>query len=493
MTVFLREARVIMDLISSPTVILGGGFVGLFTALHLGQENYPGPVLLIDPNDRFTFKPLLYELLTGELHRDQICPRYRDLLVEKRVSFLQDSVEEIDLPNRRFTLASGASHTYSHLVLALGSQPTYFNIPGTADYVLPFASAMDALTLKARLQDCLHTAVQTPDLQQRQPLLTVAIIGAGPAGVELAATLADLLPVWLDEMGGDIEEIRVVLVNRGHEILKGDINSRLRSVARQSLGDRTVAVELVLDAAVKTITSIGVEYQQQDSLHFLPAMTVVWTGGTKPHPLLQKLSIAADHRDRQGRVRVLPTLQLPEYPEVFVGGDCALVTSAPQPPTAQVAYQQGKAIAHNLKALNQRRYPLPSRVNLRGTLMKLGIGEGVANLFDRLEVKGEAGHLLRQATYLELLPKPLHNLKQTTEWFADELLQRHQTKSLHPSREGRTPLLAGITATVASLLLATPLIWRAAQPEHFQQNMTDTGLPELMNQLSDHTPPKPIF
>jgi demethylphylloquinone reductase len=217
---------------------------------------------------------------------------------------------------------------------------------------------------------------------------------------------------------------------------------------------------------------------------------VVWTGGTRPHSLLQKLAITAENRDKSGRLRVLPTLQLPEYPEVLVGGDCAFVTAAPQPPTAQVAYQQGKAIAQNLQALASQRYPLPSQVNLRGTLMKLGIGEGVANLFDRLEVKGEAGHLLRQATYLELLPKPLHNLKHTAEWFTDELLQRHQTKSLHPHRQGRTPLLAGMTATVASLLLAVPLIWRAAQPEHFQEKMVDTGLPQLMNQLSDQKAPQ---
>jgi NADH dehydrogenase len=148
-----------------------------------------------------------------------------------------------------------------------------------------------------------------------------------------------------------------------------------------------------------------------------------------------------------------------------------------------VAYQQGKAIAHNLKAFSQRRYPLPSRVTLRGTLMKLGIGDGVANLFDRLEVKGEAGHLLRQATYLELLPKPLHNLKHTAEWFTDELLQRHQARSLHPNRAGRTPLIAGITATMASVVLAFPLIWRAARPEQFQRNMAETGIPAMIDRL----------
>lgn len=89
-----------------------------------------------------------------------------------------------------------------------------------------------------------------------QHLLTVAIIGAGPARVELAATLADILPVWYDMIGGDYEQIRVVLVNRSDEILKGDINSSLRQTAEKSLSDRTVKVELLLNAAVTKVTPL---------------------------------------------------------------------------------------------------------------------------------------------------------------------------------------------------------------------------------------------
>ncbi len=468
---------------SPPTVILGGGFVGLFTALHLGRQNYPRPVVLIEQRDRFTFKPLLYELLTGEMHLEQICPSYIDLLSGSKVAFVQDRVQSLDLQQRRVVLESGTTYDYGNLVLALGSQATYFDTPGAAENALPFTSASEALTLKMRLQDCLQTALQTQDPQQRSALLTVAIIGAGPAGVELACTLADILPVWYDMLGGDYEEIRVVLVNRSNEILKGDINSRLRQTAQKSLSDRTVAVELLLDAAVSAITPMGVEYTQQGQSHFLPAMTIAWTGGTQTHPLLMALPIAPENRNQRGQLKVMSTLQLPEYREVFVGGDCAYVSEAPQPPTAQVAYQQGKAIAHNLKALTEGRTPVAAQVNLRGTLMKLGIDEGVANVFDRFEVKGEAGHLIRQATYLELLPKPIYNLKATAEWFTDELLQRHQPQSIHPKQNGRTPLVAGITATLASLLIATPLIWRAAQPQQFQQQMTGTGIPTLIDQL----------
>lgn len=473
-----------MNSSSQPTIIVGGGFVGLFTALHLEQQNYPQPILLIEPRDRFVFKPLLYELLTGELHHKQVCPTYTELLANRSISLVQDAVQTLDLDQRWVQLSSGQSYTYGKLVLALGSQATYFNTPGAMDYAFPFTSDLEAIALRNHLQMCLKRARQTTHPEERLQLLTVAIVGAGPAGVELACTLADILPVWYDELGGNYEEIRIVLVNRSGEILKGDINSRLRETAQRALNQRTIPVELLLNTAVFTIHPNGMDYEQQGKAEFLSAQTIAWTAGTQPHSLLKQLPVTPDQRNRRGQLQVLPTLQLPGFLDVFVGGDSAYVSEAPQPATAQVAYQQGKAIAHNLQAISAGHAPHPAQVTLRGTLMKLGIGEGVANVFDRLEVKGELGHLIRQATYLELLPTPIHNVKATAEWFSDRLLQRHQPQSLHPNHQQRTPLIAGAIATAASVFLALPLVWRAAQPQQFQSTLSWTGVPTLLNRLA---------
>ncbi|HEY9624869.1 MAG TPA: NAD(P)/FAD-dependent oxidoreductase [Crinalium sp.] len=469
---------------SHPTVILGGGFVGLFTALHLRQQNYPHSIVLVDQRDRFTFKPLLYELLTGELHAEQICPSYAELLSDPNLSFVQDSVDSIDLIQKRVVLASGKQLDYGKLVLALGSQTTYFNTPGAADYAFPFATAENAIALRDHLKSSLEKARLTRDPEQRLQLLTVAIIGAGPAGVELACTLADILPVWYDELGGNYEDLRIVLVNRSSDILNGDINSRLRDHAKDSLANRTIPVELLLDAAVTAITVDGVEVMQQGNPTLLPAHTVAWTGGTAVHPLLKTLPIAPENRNRRGQLHVLPTLQLPDFPEVFVGGDGAYVADHPQPATAQVAYQQGKAIADNLRAIADGKPPQPAQIHLRGTLMKLGIGEGIANIFNRFTVQGDLGHLIREATYLELLPTPIHNVKTTAEWLTDELFQRHQPKTIHPDRVGKTPILAGTMAVLAGVMISMPLIWRAAQPDAFQQSFSWTGIPTLLNQLA---------
>jgi NADH dehydrogenase len=470
---------------NKPTIILGGGFVGLFTALHLSQQNYHHPIVLIEPRERFSFKPLLYELLSGELHCQQVYPAYKDLLAGSGITWLQDKVQRIDLYQQQ-VMTSNQTYDYGNLVLALGSQTTYLNTPGAAEYALPLTSGAEAIALRQHLQHCLRLARQTADPQQRQQLLTVAIIGAGPAGIELACTLGDLLPLWYEELGGDGEEIRVVLVNRSRELLKGDINSRLRCRAQRALRRRVVPVELLFDASVVAIHPDGVDYQQSGNadgtMQTLRAGTIAWTAGTAPHPLLMQLPMAVEQRDRRGRLLVTPSLQLPDFPEVFAAGDCATSADNPQPPTAQVAYQQGKAIAQNLQAIATGRPPKTATVHLRGTLMKLGLNEGIANLFNKIEIKGQPGHLIREATYLELLPTPAHNLKNTADWLTDELFHRHRPFS--HAQLGQTPWLSGMATLAASLLLATSFAWRAAQPQQFQQTLSWTGVPTLLNHLA---------
>ncbi|WP_414752320.1 NAD(P)/FAD-dependent oxidoreductase [Anabaena sp. CCY 9910] len=467
-----------MQQASHPTVILGAGFAGLFTALHLSQQNYSYPIILIEQRDRFSFKPLLYELLSGELHSEQVYPPYQELLAGSKVKFVQDTVQSIDIHHQRVDTVSGQAFHYSNLVLALGSKTTYFATPGAAEYAMPFTSGEQAIALRQHLRHKLYQAIQTPDLERRRLLLTVAIIGAGPAGIELACTLADLLPIWYDELGGDGSEIHVVLVNRSREILKGDVNSHLRCTVEHAMKNRLIPVDFLFDAAVTKITPEGVEYRRQEQIQMLQAGTIAWTAGTAPNPLLMELPVSQN----RGRLVVKPTLQLSNFPEIFAAGDCATDSDHPQPPTAQVAYQQGIAIAQNLQRISQNKPTIPVQVQLRGTLMKLGLNEGVANLFNKVQIKGQAGHLIREGTYLQLLPNSAHNLKVTTEWLTDELFQRHRAAT--PMQLGQTPWLSGVATTAAALIFATPLVWRAAQPTQFQQNLSWTGVPTLLNHLT---------
>jgi NADH dehydrogenase FAD-containing subunit len=418
------------DLIQQ-TVIIGGGFAGLFTAVRLSRSNYPHSVILIDREERFRFKPLLYDYFSGQMDEPQVMPRFEALLKGSGVTFVQDTVEGIDLHQQQVNLGSGTPCPYSNLVLALGSVTGYFGVEGAKDYALPFREGKDAIALDHRLRECLNQAIQTDNPEKRPHLLTFVIIGGGPTGVELAATLGDLLPPWYEAMGGQPQEIRVVLINRGADILKGDINDPLRDTAREQLQSRVVEVEILTEAQAVAVHPDSVEYEQGDQVKTLPAATIVWTAGTATHPLIKDLPIADGNRDRKGRPLVKSTMQLLDFPEVLAGGDCAAVEDHSLPPTAQVAHQQGEAIASNLQALVEGKKLKPAEVGIRGTLMKLGLEEAAANISNQVEVNGEVGHLIRQGTYMNILPTPLRDLKLTAKWFNEEVYQEYVEPQLN--------------------------------------------------------------
>ncbi len=462
---------------NEPTVIVGGGFVGLFTALHLRNSSYPQPVVLIDPHQRFVFKPLLFESLTDEMQANQVLPRYADLLQGSEVSFVEGTVTSIDLQQRQVHLDSGLHYDYGYLVLGVGGVQGYFGTEGAEDNAFPFRTQEDAVTLQKQLRDCLQRASQERDAAKRRTLLTFAVIGAGPSGVEMAATLADLLPFWYQPLGGNLQEIRVVLVNRSQDILKGDINAHLQHTALTALKERTIPVELLLGAEVSAVRPDQLEYRLkgQDKLQILLTNTIIWTAGTATHPLLSSLTIPEKHRDRHGRPLVESTLQLPDFPEVFAAGDCATMQPSPLPSLAQVAYQQGRAIAQNLSALQEGKAPSPAQVKLRGTLMKLGIRNGVANLFDKYEIKGEVGDLIRNATYLEMLPTPVHDLKATAEWITDEIFHRyHKPEAISAASQDAQRsnwILKGVIIAIV-LGLGGVLLWKVLAPPQPQSPPT---------------------
>jgi demethylphylloquinone reductase len=406
---------------ASQTIILGGGFTGLFTALYLSHQHYSERIILIDPSEHFVFRPLLFEFLNGQMDTEQVCPRYQELLQGSGVTFMQEMAEGIDLEERKVKLNSGSTYPYKQLVLALGSTSGYFGTPGAAEYSFTFRRRQDALALRQHLLQALQRASQSEDSQLRRKLLTVAIVGAGPTGVELAATLADWLPAWYAELGGNSQEVHVVLMNRSQEILSGDVNTRLNQTAHTALKQRTIPVELLMNAPVTALHPGEVEYRHNGQYTILEAETIVWTGGTATNPLMKTLSIAEKHRDKHGRPLITPTLQLMDNPEVFAGGDCAALQKS-EPALAQVAYQQAKTIAHNLIATSKGALPEVSHVTLRGTLMKLGAEEGAAEIYDKYEIKGRVGHMVRTLTYLEMLPTSVHNLKVTAKWLGDEVV-----------------------------------------------------------------------
>ncbi|MBD2256039.1 FAD-dependent oxidoreductase [Pseudanabaena sp. FACHB-2040] len=142
-------------------LILGGGFVGLFTALHLRQLQCSCPVILVDRSWSFVFKPLLYELLSSEVKLELICPTYDELLHNSGVTFVLGAVESIDLRQKQVQLNSGLQYSYRHLVMALGSTTGYLGTPGAEDHSFPFRAPDDVFALGQHLRNRLQLAAQT--------------------------------------------------------------------------------------------------------------------------------------------------------------------------------------------------------------------------------------------------------------------------------------------------------------------------------------------
>lgn len=367
--------------------ILGGGFGGLYCALALHRQQAKSRralhITLVEPRDRFTFTPLLYELLTQELAPWEVAPTYRELLRHTAVDLRQDWVEHIDLPQRTVTLRHGAPLAYDYLVVALGSQMRPPTVSGSQAHSLPFNTLADAEQVERRLAALDH-----------QPTVPVVVAGAGPSGVELACKLADRL--------GSRGQITVV--DRRGEILRS-YPARVQRAAARALAQRGVAV--YLDASIETVDATGLSFGYQGQPHHCPAHLVLWTVGTVPRPWLGP---SGPKPTPLGQYPVRPTLQLLDTDHVFMLGDMAAMPAPGRdraPLTAQAAYQAAPVVAHNIAALIANRPLKPFVYNHLGDMLTLGRGAAVVCGFG-LCITGRLGAFSRRWAYWLRLPTAAH-------------------------------------------------------------------------------------
>ncbi|MEM9905479.1 MAG: FAD-dependent oxidoreductase [Cyanobacteria bacterium P01_D01_bin.44] len=369
--------------------IVGGGFGGLYTALYLRRHRVlkAARVTLVEPRSQFLFTPLMYELLTSELETWEVAPTYSSLIRGTSIDWRQNQATQIDLAQRQVTLGSGEVLTYDYLVMATGARSRPVDIPGVEEHTLGFRSLSEVLTLKARLAQILVA----------YPKVAVTVVGGGPSGVELAAKVADRLG----------RRGQITLVDSGDRILK-PFASGLQKVAIKALQQR--GVQLVLGAQVTQVEATRVLGQQGSEPFELASHLTIWAVGTEPMPWLGQQPLA---RNQQGQCLTLRTLQLMDYPEVFMLGDGAAIApdqkkkSKSAPNTAQAAYQAAATVAHNVSALVQQRRPKPFRYVHLGDMLTLGYG--VAGVWSfGLAQGGQLGGLIRRAVYIHRLPTREH-------------------------------------------------------------------------------------
>lgn len=325
-------------------VVVGAGFGGLEAARNLARAEVR--ITMIDQRNHHLFQPLLYQVATASLPTSEIAWPIRFLLRRhENVTTLLGTVTGVDKASRQVLLAGERPIGFDTLILATGARHSYFGHDEWEPFAPGVKTLEDATRIRRRILSAFEQAEWETDPARRAEWLTFVIIGAGPTGVELAGTIAELAH---DTLRGDFRNIdtrsaRVILVEAGPRILAG-FTEDLSAYAERALA--RLGVEVKLGQPVSECRAEGIVLGGE----LLAARTTLWAAGVAASPAAEWLEASAD---RAGRVRVEPDLTVPGQPDIFVIGDTAFVAGAdgkPVPGVAPAAKQQGLYVADFIKA-----------------------------------------------------------------------------------------------------------------------------------------------
>jgi NADH dehydrogenase len=354
-------------------VIAGAGFGGLTCARAL--KHAPVDVLVIDRNNYHLFTPLLYQVASALLDPGEIARPVRSLIRPfSNVDFKQAEVIGADLHGGRLRTDRGEI-PYDYLVLATGSQSDYFGNPSLARHAFGLKDLEDGLALRNRILSQFESSRWATDAAVRRVLLTFAVVGAGPTGVELAGSLVELIRLVLrkDYRDLDLGEVRVLLLEAAAAPL-GTFVPTLRDAARKSLQKK--GVDVILGAKVESVDEGSIKLIGGQEI---AAGTIIWTAGVRASDLGAALGIELG---RQARIRVEPTLQVPGHPAAFVIGDLAgaIDSEAPLPMLIPVAMQEGRQVAATIAELVGNGRAKAFRYKDPGIMATIGRNSAVAEL-----------------------------------------------------------------------------------------------------------------
>jgi NADH dehydrogenase len=370
-------------------VVAGAGYAGLHVALRLTAKLRDNPVVELTLVDRHDYHQALTELprvAAGTRAADAVRIPLQDVLA-KRVRFVQAEISGFDLPGRQLLTRAGPIG-WSRLVLALGSRPNDFAIPGLAQRALSLYSASDAQRVWAAVNRALDdAAAAAPERQHR--LATVVVGGGGATGVELAGELAEMLPEVARGHGLAPDQPAVLLVEAGPTILAGS-SPQLIDNATRILSD--LGVQVRTNAMVAAATEEGFRLKGGQ---LVEGGVFIWAGGVKAPELVVGSGLPIGHN---GRVKVDRYLRVLDHPEVYVAGDLASVvdprTGHVLPPLAQVALEEGETVARNLDAELEGRPLEAFTFHDKGFVVSVGTRRGVADIAG-ITSGGRLAHLLK--------------------------------------------------------------------------------------------------
>ncbi|WP_311197469.1 NAD(P)/FAD-dependent oxidoreductase [Aestuariimicrobium sp. p3-SID1156] len=380
-------------------VVVGGGFAGLHATMDLTKAGFQ--VTLVDRHPYTTFQPLLYQVATGGLNPGDITYALRRFAAARKNhlgTFRRASVTGIDRENKLVHTDQGEPIPYDYLVLSLGVGANFFGIEGADQYARTIYTRAAALEVRDIIFSGLEQLSSDRDPDRR---FTVAVVGGGATGVEMAGTLAELkseaLPVLYPELRTD--NFRVVLVEMAEALLM-PFDPTLRHYALDELRKRGVDVRL--GTTIKKVEADRVEFANGNSLD---VDVVVWAAGVGAHAVVKDWGLP---QGRGGRILVDPDLRVQGTEDIFACGDCALIEENALPQLAQPAIQQGGHAAKNIVRLSEGEQTEPFHYLDKGTMATIGRNAAVMQLSSKgripeLKVKGYPAWLAWVVVHLRSL------------------------------------------------------------------------------------------
>jgi NADH dehydrogenase len=407
---------------SQPTriVIVGGGYVGMYTALGLQSKLRSGEasVTVVDPQPHMTYQPFLPEAAAGSIEPRHVVAPLRKVL--KRCHVVTGRVTKIEHANKSITLESADGHIeqleYDVLVSALGSIARTLPIPGLPERGIGVKTIGEAIYIRNHVLSRLDQAASTRDPELRRRLLSFVVIGGGYAGIETLAELEDMTRYALRYYENlTPEDMNWVLVEATGRIMP-EVSAKMGVYTVKQLEKR--GIKVFLDTRVKTMEDGHVVLD--DGTEF-DADTIIWTAGVKANPVLRNTDLPLDER---GRVRCTAKLQVEGLPGVWAAGDCAAVPdlsraeedpTATCSPSAQHAVRQAKQLVNNLVATLRGKESKDYFHKYAGSVAGLGLYKGVADVYG-IKLKGFVAWFMHRTYHVSRMPTLNRKLRVIMDW-----------------------------------------------------------------------------
>lgn len=395
-------------------VIVGGGFAGIAAAKAL--RDCDAEVIVIDRRNHHIFQPLLYQVATAVLAPSDIAAPIRQLAAkQENVSVMLAEVIGIDLKSRsvdaEYPGIGVKKIGFDYLVVATGTQSSYFGNNEFGKYAPCLKTMTDAETIRTKILSAYELAESTDDADERQRKMTFVLVGAGPTGVELAASIAQMTTTTLRSNFRRIDPANtsIVLLEGGKRVLPSFAESLSEKAAKRLT---RLGVKVVTGAMVEHIDARGVIVGGKR----IDSGTVLWTAGVSPSPLVKMLGVATD---RAGRACVGPLLNVPDTPWVFVVGDTATVmqNGRPLPGVAQVAIQQGQYVGRLIAwEIGGGAAPRSFRYFDKGNMAVIGKNFAIMES-GPLRLAGLTAWLVWAFIHLMFLPQLQNRRRVQNQWF----------------------------------------------------------------------------